>query len=151
MVMLEIKLNAFRRSTIPQKQFIIITPVFQSGDTWLMTNYRRPIFILPCFSKMLERITYKRLFKCLTENNLLYYKQFRFQKGHSLEHVNQSFRNNEFTLVVCVDLPKAFDAVDHQILLKKLEHCVIARNNRRWIETIWRTNFFWTIILKMLH
>ena len=118
-----------------------VTPVFKSGDTSLMTNYR-PISVLPCFSKMLERIMYNRLYKYLTENNLLYCKQFGFQKGHSPEHailqlveqINQSFEKNEFTLGVFVDLSKAFDTVDHQILLKKLEYYGIAGNNLRWFE-----------------
>ena len=91
---------------------------------------------------MLERITYNRPYKYLTENNLLYYKQCGFQKGHSPEHanlqlveqINQSFGKNEFTLVVFVDLSKAFDTVDHQILQKKIEYYGIARNNRRWFE-----------------
>ena len=76
---------------------------------------------------MLERIMYNRLCKYLTESNLLCCKQFRFQKGHSPEHailqvveeINQSFEKNEFTLGVFIDLSKAFDSVDHQVLLKK--------------------------------
>ena len=91
---------------------------------------------------MLERIMYSRLYKYLTENNLLYCKQFGFQKEHSPEHailqlveqINQSFEKNEFTLGMFVDLSKAFDTVDHQILLKKLEYYGIARNNLRWFE-----------------
>ena len=63
-------------------------------------------------SKILERIMCNRLYKYLTENNLLYCKQFRFQKGHSPEHailqlveqINQSFEKNKFTLGVFVDL-----------------------------------------------
>ena len=114
-----------------------VTPVLKSGDTSLMTNYR-PISALPCFSKMLERIMYKRLYKYLTENNLLYCKQFGFQKGYSilqlLEQINQSFEKNEFTFGVFVDLSKAFDTVDHQILLKKLEYYGIAGNNLRLFE-----------------
>ena len=112
-----------------------VTPVFKSGDTSLMTNYR-PISVFPCFSKMLERIMYNKLYKYLTENNLLYCQQFGFQKGHSPEHailqlveqINQSFEKNEFTLGVFVDLSKAFDTVDHQILLTKLEYYGIAGN-----------------------
>ena len=85
---------------------------------------------------------YNRLYKYLTENNLLYCKQFGFQKGHSPEHailqlveqINQSFEKNEFTLGVFVDLSKAFDTVDHQILFKKLEYSGIAENNLRWFE-----------------
>ena len=66
---------------------------------------------------------YNRLYKYLTENNLLCCKQFEFQEGHSPEHailqlveqINQSFEKNEFTLGEFVDLSKAFDTVDHQI------------------------------------
>ena len=54
-----------------------VTPVFTSGDTSIMTNYRA-ISVLPCFSKMLERIMFNRLYKYLTENNLLYSKQFGY-------------------------------------------------------------------------
>ena len=82
------------------------------------------------------------LYKYLTENNLLYCKQFGFQKVHSPEHVilhlaeqvNQSFEKNEFTLGVFVDLSKAFDTIDHQILPKKSEYYGIAGNNLRWFE-----------------
>ena len=85
---------------------------------------------------------YNILYKYLTENNLLYCTQFGFQKEHSQEHtilqlveqINQSFEKNEFTLRVSVDLSKAFDTVDHQILLKKLEYYGIAGNNLRWFE-----------------
>ena len=91
---------------------------------------------------MLERIIYTRLYKYITENNLLYCKQFGFQKGHSPEHailqlveqINKSFEKKEFILGVFVDLSKAFDTVDHQILLKKLEYYGIAGNNLRWFE-----------------
>ena len=70
---------------------------------------------------------YNRLYKYLTESNLLHCKQFGFEKGHSPEHVilqlvekiNQSFEKDEFTLGVVVDLFKAFDTVEHQILFKK--------------------------------
>ena len=131
---------SLKSGTFPEKMKIArVTPVFKPGDTSLMTNYR-PICVLPCFSKMLERIMCNRLYKYLTENNLLYCKQFGFQKGHSLEHailqlveqINQSFERNEFTLGVFVDLSKAFDTVDHQILFKKLEYYGIAGNNLRW-------------------
>ena len=67
--------------------------------------------ILNLISEMIERIMSNRLYKYLTENNLLYCKQFGFQKGHSPEHailqlveqINQSFEKNEFILGVFVD------------------------------------------------
>ena len=59
-----------------------ITPSYKAGDTTDLGNYR-PISVLPCFSKILERIMYNRLYKYLQENNILYRKQFGFQAGHS--------------------------------------------------------------------
>ena len=91
---------------------------------------------------MLERLTYKRLYKYPTENNLLYCKQFGYQNGHFPEHAilqlvkqtNQSFEKNKFTLVVLVDFPKAFDEIDHQIFLRKLEYYGIPGENLKWFE-----------------
>ena len=62
-----------------------VTPISKSGDTSLMTNYGT-ISALPFFSKMLERIKYNRLYTCLTEKNLLYWKQLLFQNDHSPEY-----------------------------------------------------------------
>ena len=50
-----------------------------------VSNYR-PISVFPCFSKILERIMYNRLYKYLIENNILYSKQFYLQNGHSTDH-----------------------------------------------------------------
>ena len=62
-----------------------VTPIFKKGNNTLVANYR-PISVLPCFSKLLERIMYNRLYKFLLENNILYQKQFGFQNAHSPEH-----------------------------------------------------------------
>ena len=93
-----------------------VTPVFKGGDEKDLENYR-PISILLCFSKILERIMYNRLYNHLIKNNILYSKQFEFQKGHSMEYtiiqlIDQinNFENNEFTIGVFIDLSKAFDS-----------------------------------------
>ena len=58
-----------------------VTSIFKKGSNTLVTNYR-PISVLPCFSKLLERIMYNRLYKFLVEKNILYQKQFGFQNAH---------------------------------------------------------------------
>ena len=55
-------------------------PIYKTDDVNDIGNYR-PISALPCFSKILERIMYNRLFRYLTTNKILYKKQFGFQKG----------------------------------------------------------------------
>ena len=62
-----------------------VTPVSIGVDENDLGNYR-PISVLPCFSKILKRIMCNRLYNHLTKNNILYSKQFGFQKGHSTEH-----------------------------------------------------------------
>ena len=118
------------------------TSVFKTDDVNELENYR-PISVLPCFSKILERIMYNRLFKYLKTNEILYKKQFGFQEGHSAEHaiiqlidqINNCFEKNHFTLGIFIDLKKAFDTVDHAILIKKkLKHYGIKGNNLRWFE-----------------
>ena len=60
----------------------LVTPIYKAGDNSDVSNYR-PISVLPCFSKILERSMYNRLYKYLKENNILYEKQFGFQSGYS--------------------------------------------------------------------
>ena len=63
----------------------IVSPVFKTGDTADFSNYHS-IFVLPCFSKILEHVMYNRLYKYLTDKKILHPRQFGFRKGHSTEH-----------------------------------------------------------------
>ena len=105
-----------------------ITPIFKDGDNEELGNYR-PISVLSCFSKVLERVMYNRLFNHLTKRTL-YPKQFPFQTRHFAEHViiqlvnqlSKNFGNNEYTIDVFIDFSKTFDTADHDILMKKSLH-----------------------------
>ena len=106
-----------------------VTPIFKSGAKGNVSNYR-PISILPVFSKVLERIMYNRVYNYLDCKGLLYEKQFGFQRNNSIEHpilqltrdITSFCEKGEYTLGVFIDLPKAFDIVDHQISLKILQY-----------------------------
>ena len=85
---------------------------------------------------------YNRLSKYLAKNDILFKKQFGFQKKHSTEHavlelVNNictSFDKNEFTLGVFLDLSKAFDTVNHDILIKKINYLGIRNKTLLWLK-----------------
>ena len=106
-----------------------VTPIFKSGDKDSVSNYRL-MSIFPAFSKVLERIMYNRVYNHLHSKGLLYEKQFGFQRDNSIERailqltrdITGSFEKGEYTLGVFINLSKAFNTVDHQILIKKLQY-----------------------------
>ena len=118
-----------------------LTPIFKTGETTNLSNYR-PISVLPCFYKILEKIMYNKLYRYFTEHNILYSKQFGFQRNNSTEHaiiqlydqICESFEQNKFTLGLFIDFSKAFDTVDHKILIEKLLHYGVNGNNLKWFS-----------------
>ena len=118
-----------------------VTPIYKTGKKTDVSNYR-PISILPCLSKVLERIMYNRLYEYLQINEILYNKQFGFQPKHSTQHavmeliseITDGFEKNMYTLGIFIDLSKAFDTVNHEILLNKLKNYGIKNKNLLWFE-----------------
>ena len=101
------------------------------------------ISLLPIFSKIFEKLMHKRLYSFLEMHETLFEMQFGFRTGHSAEHALVSLsEKNKCTLdsgnVGCgifIDLQKAFDTVNHRILLQKLEHYGIRGIALQWFQS----------------
>ena len=119
-----------------------IIPLYKANDPMLFNNYR-PISLLPLFSKVLEKLMYNRLIKLINKYKLLYKYQFGFRKDHStymaliilIDKITSALDNGEFTIAVLIDFRKAFDTVDHKILLDKLYHYGIRGIALEWFKS----------------
>lgn len=119
-----------------------ITPIYKKGCNKLFDNYR-PISLLPCFSKVVERVVYNQLYTYFETNKLFYFSQHGFRKIHStetatLEFIDKIFNhldNDKIPLAIFIDLSKAFDTIDHDILLFKLQYYGIRSNSLKWFSS----------------
>ena len=101
-------------------------PIYKSDDKLLVSNYHH-ISILPFFSKTLGHLMYNRLLNYLNNNNILTDKQYGFRERHNtsmallrmINDITQELDSNNFCIGLFLDLSKAFDTVNHLLLLKK--------------------------------
>ena len=105
-----------------------VIPLYKDGDRSVESNYR-PISILSAISKIFEKIIYNRLTVHLTENSILTDAQFGFRPKLSPQsalisltnHLLSNLRDNSISIGIFLDFKKAFDTINHQILLDKLK------------------------------
>ncbi len=106
-----------------------VCPIYKKDDEKLFTNYR-PISLLPAISKVFEKVIFKQLYDFFQTNKLFYNSQYGFRTQHSTEYaalevidrIVTSMDKNDIPINIYIDLSKAFDTLDHDILLHKLSY-----------------------------
>ena len=106
-----------------------INPAYKKDDEMLFTNYR-PISLLPALSKIFEKVIFIQLYDFFQKNKLFYASQFGFRQGHSTElaalevvdRILVEMDKQDIPINIYLDLSKAFDTLDHNVLLYKLSY-----------------------------
>ena len=118
-----------------------VIPLYKSGDKTAMNNYR-PVSILPLFSKIYERVMYNRLINFFEKNNTLFDNQFGFRKNYNtslalsylINTIIKAHEQQDVVLGLFLDYSKAFDTVNHDILLRKLDYYGVRGTALKWIK-----------------
>ena len=119
-----------------------VIPLYKADDRMCFNNYR-PVSLLCILSKVFEKVMYNRLISFLEFNKILIENQFGFRKKCStymalavlIDKVIKSLESGDYMIGVFLDFSKAFDTVDHDILLKKICHYGIRDTGLKWFHS----------------
>ena len=119
-----------------------VVPIFKANSKYEVSNYR-PISLLPLFNKIFEKLMYSRLIDFLQKHKVLYPHQFGFQKQKSTSlaiidvciKLVEAIENKQFSCCIFLDFAKAFNTVNHKILLSKLENYGIRGIALEWFRS----------------
>ena len=128
--------------TYPDKLKIVkVIPIHKRDCTQDLNNFR-PISLLSIFDKIIEKSLHLRLYRFL-ESNILFQQQYGFRKNNSTayaliqitEQIKESIDKGKFGCGIFIDLRKAFDTVNHEVLLLKVEHYGIRGSILQWFKS----------------
>ena len=119
-----------------------VIPIFKKDSKLIVANYRT-MSLLSNINKILEKLMFTRLYSFLESNKCIYDLQFGFRKKHSTNHallnmtqqIKEAMDKGNIAIGVFVDFQKAFDTVNHKILLSKLEHYGIRGIANSWFSS----------------
>ena len=119
-----------------------LKPLYKKGSKTNPENFR-PISLLPLISKVIERIVYDQVDNFLLQNNILYNYQSGFRKNHSTnlclsflnDKILKGFDEGLFTGMILIDLQKAFDTINYEILLGKLNAIGFSEKAMAWFKS----------------
>ena len=130
-------------------KYAVILPLHKSGKVNDIKNYR-PISLLNVMSKIFEKLMKSRIMEFVLSCDIISKDQFGFRAGHDtsdavlqfLDKVYQSFNEKSYMVSIFLDFSKAFDTIDHSILLAKLNHLGIRGDTLHWLESYLRDRDF---------
>lgn len=135
--------QSLQTGVFPDKMKIAkVIPIYKTGDKHIPNNYR-PISLLPQFSKILEKMFFIRLDDFIAKHSILCEQQYGFRADRStsfaiiefIEKVINAIDRKQYAVGIFLDLKKAFDTVDHKLLIKKLQRYGIRGIAQTWISS----------------
>ena len=119
-----------------------INPLHKKDSKLSISNYR-PISLLSNLNKIIEKIMFSRLYTFLQQGKCIYDLQFGFRENHSTNHaiisivqkIQEAIKDKNIAIGIFIDLQKAFDTVNHLILLEKLNHYGISGITNAWFKS----------------
>lgn len=137
-----INLSIIQGSVPDDLKLARVVPLYKKNDKTEVGNYR-PVSILSIVSKVLERVVYDQVYSYLSNHDLLYQHQSGFRQGFSTEtclinltdYLRSEMDKGNMVGMVLLDLQKAFDTVDHGILLMKLRAIGLAESSVSWFSS----------------
>ena len=130
-----------------------VIPIYKKGKHDCLDNYR-PISLLSNIGKVFEKVMYIRTMEYFNKHNFLFDNQFGFRANHSttdalyssVNMIKTESHNHNHVMGIFLDLSKAFDTVDHTILLHKLNHYGIRGNSYHWFQSYLSNRTQFTVI-----